>query len=202
MVDVLIIDDGAQEYGVDELLHWLNPVDIINRKKANGERYDGATMSSSIGYKWFLKEAHKKYDWIINFDSDLIVVPDWYARFQAAIPKSKGVLSLYNSGAPTHKSKKCEDGLCEKESMGNAGSAFSREFLTKLDASKNAVFSDWEWTAYATNNKIKQLALYPSAAVHVGMHGSWGASSQTEVAIDTKDIIKNNFDERMQQKIN
>ena len=76
--------------------------------------------------------AELDYDIILTGDSDMILHPLWFARLVKFMPKTHGVLSLYNSCS--HKLIYCGEGMCARKDVGNAGCAFTRERLRELMA--------------------------------------------------------------------
>lgn len=88
-INVRIYDDCSTEYGVNELL-TLAPYAFVHRNKENLK----ADLNMWDIYKDFLTTGD---DILINANSDLIFRPGWLRMVLMYLPKTDGVLSLYNS---------------------------------------------------------------------------------------------------------
>lgn len=176
MEDVWIFDDHSSDYGATELAEWfLTPNICVNEKRLHPDGNARKIM------EWFLST---DYDWLVTLDSDLIVRSDWLTILKTLLPKTQGVISVYHSGNPNHKTLSCDQDLCEMESLGNAGITWSKslakEMLTEM---KDVHGYDWGWTAWLQKKHIKQYVPKDSLVLHIGMHGTWGVDSQREKSL-------------------
>jgi hypothetical protein len=171
--DVYVFDDHSDQYSIDDLKDWFGTENV----RQNSVRKKPDRQARAI-VEWFVET---DYDWLVTLDSDLIVRPDWLSRFKHHLPKTQGIVSLYHSGNRNHPTGKCEDGLCEMKTLGNAGVAWSKPLAKKmLSAMKNRDGFDWGWTNWLQKQGITQYAFDESLVLHVGMHGTWGADSKRE----------------------
>ena len=175
--DIWIFDDKSSEYSTNDLLEWYGTKHVwqsIKRIKADA-------MARHI-LEWFLST---KYDVLVLLDSDLLVSPNWHVELQKGLRKSTGLLSLYRSAAPKHKSLSCGDVLCQQPSMGNAGTVWRRDLAKRMLAEMSARDGgfDWGWSKWCTKNKVPMEALKESAVLHIGMHGSWSHETSAEKSV-------------------
>ena len=175
--DTWIFDDKSSEYGTHDLIGWYGTEHVWQSKK----RLKADAMARHI-LEWFLST---KYDVLVLLDSDLIVAPDWHAELRTGLRESTGLLSLYRSGAPKHKSVSCGDVLCQQPSMGNAGTVWRRDLAKRMLAEMSARDGgfDWGWSEWCTKNKVPMEALKKSAVLHIGMYGSWSHESTAEKSV-------------------
>jgi len=175
--DVWIFDDTSSEYSTQDLIGWYGTEHIWQSTK----RMKADAMARHI-LEWFLST---KYDVLVLLDSDLLVSPNWLAELQLGLQHSHGLMSLYRSAAPKHKSLSCGDVLCQQPSMGNAGTVWRRDLakrmLTEMSARDGGF--DWGWSEWCTKNKVPMEALKKSAVLHIGMYGSWSHESTAEKSV-------------------
>lgn len=171
--DVYVFDDHSDQFSIDDLKSWFETTNVRqNEKRLKPDKQARAIV------EWFIET---DYDWLVTLDSDLIVRPDWFAKFEHHLKKTQGIVSLYHSGNRNHPTGKCTDGLCEMKTLGNAGVAWSKSLAKRmLSAMKNRDGFDWGWTNWLQKQGIPQYAFEDSLVLHVGMHGTWGADSKRE----------------------
>ena len=176
--DIFVFDDASDEFSKEDLTDWfhVDPSHVM--------RFSTKMKADKMGrtiLNWFVGDKSKhNYDWVVTLDSDLIIRPDWLELLKKALPKTQGVISVYHSRP--HVTSKCTEDICAMRTLGNAGVTWSRELATRMLAAmpnEEEAF-DWGWTTWLNNNKIKQYAMKESMALHIGMHGSWGAESMKE----------------------
>jgi len=175
--DIWIFDDKSSEYSTDDLLEWYGTEHVWQSTK----RMKADAMARHI-LEWFLKT---KYDVLVLLDSDLLVSPNWLPKLRDGLRQSTGLLSLYRSGAPKHKSSSCDAVLCRMPSMGNAGTVWRRALVTKMLSeipNRDGGF-DWGWSEWCAKNKVPMEALKESAVLHIGMHGSWSHETSAEKSV-------------------
>ena len=172
--DTWIFDDKSTEYSEQDLMEWYGTEHVSQSKN----RLKADAMARHI-LEWFLST---NYDVLVLLDSDLVVAPGWVAELKLGLSESKGLLSLYRSAAPLHKSVQCSDVLCLQPSMGNAGTVWRRALVQRMLSempARNGGF-DWGWSEWCTKNKVAMEALKRSAVLHIGMYGSWSHESTAE----------------------
>ena len=175
--DVWVFDDQSDEYKHKDLASWYGTEHIFISKR----RLKADAMARHI-LEWFVSS---QYDVLVLLDSDLLVAPNWLGSLHAGLRDSKGLLSLYRSGAPKHKSLRCGGVLCEQPSMGNAGTVWRRSIAEKMlsEMSNREGGFDWGWSEWCTKNRVPMQALKASAVLHIGMHGSWSHETTAEKSV-------------------
>lgn len=175
--DVWVFDDQSDEYKHKDLAAWYGTEHIFIAKR----RLKADAMARHI-LEWFVSS---QYDVLVLLDSDLVVAPNWLDSLHDGLRDSKGLLSLYRSGAPKHRSLRCGGVLCEQPSMGNAGTVWRRSIAEKMlsEMSNREGGFDWGWSEWCTKNKIPMEALRQSAVLHIGMHGSWSHETSAEKSV-------------------
>tara|TARA_B100000795_G_scaffold183742_1_gene139367 strand:- start:380 stop:8629 length:8250 start_codon:yes stop_codon:yes gene_type:complete len=175
--NVWIFDDKSSEYSKDELRQWYGTEHVWQSKK----HLKADAMARHI-LEWFLTT---KYDVLVLLDSDLLVSPNWLSKLRDGLRESTGLLSVYRSGAPKHKSSSCDAVLCRQPSMGNAGTvwrrALAKRMLSEMPARDGGF--DWGWSEWCAKNKVPMEALKESAVLHIGMYGSWSHESSAEKSV-------------------
>lgn len=175
--DIWVFDDMSTEYTRDDLVHWYGTQHV----QLSETHLKADAMARHI-LEWFLKS---EYDVVVLLDSDLLVAPNWVASLRTGLEHSKGLLSLYRSGAPKHVSKDCYEHLCTMPSMGNAGTVWTRALTTKMLSempNRDGGF-DWGWSEWCQKNAVPMEALRQSAVLHIGMHGSWSHETSAEKSV-------------------
>jgi len=175
--DVWIFDDQSTEYSTAELQRWYGTAHVWQ----SATHLKADAMSRHI-LEWFLTST---YDVLVLMDSDLIVAPTWLSALRTGLREASGLLSLYRSGAPQHRSLSCGDVLCRQPSMGNAGTVWRRALAARMlsEVSARDGGFDWSWSEWCTAQKVPMEALKASAVLHIGMHGSWSHESSAEKSI-------------------
>ena len=175
--DVWVFDDQSDEYKHKDLASWYGTEHIFISKR----RLKADAMARHI-LEWFVSS---QYDVLVLLDSDLLVAPNWLDSLHAGLRDSKGLLSLYRSGAPKHRSLRCGGVLCEQPSMGNAGTVWRRSIAEKMlsEMSNRDGGFDWGWSEWCTKNRVPMQALKASAVLHIGMHGSWSHETTAEKSV-------------------
>ena len=116
--------------------------------------------------------SRSKYDVLVLLDSDMVVSSTWWDSLQIGLQHSKGLLSLYRSAAPKHRSNDCTKYLCKMPSMGNAGTVWRRDLTKRMlsEMSNRDGGFDWGWSEWCVKNKVPMEALKESAVLHIGMY--------------------------------
>ena len=176
---IFIFDDASTKMSLSDLNRWIDnkAQSVVGVKTKKGPD----AMARHILEKF----VSSKFDVLVLLDSDQVVAPSWWSSLQKGLRKSTGLLSLYRSGAPTHKSLSCSDILCQQPSMGNAGTVWRRDLAKRMLAAmpnRDGGF-DWGWSEWCTKNKVPMEALKESAVLHIGMHGSWSHETSAEKAV-------------------
>ena len=111
-----------------------------------------------------------EYDILLTLDSDLLMKNNWKEFIYEHIDKT-GVISLYHSNAPHHKTTDCNGKVCRKHSMGNAAAVMKKEIVKKmLKHNKHHLF-DWGWVKYFEKNGIYMYVPEKSIVMHYGKIG-------------------------------
>ena len=176
---IFIFDDASTKMSLSDLNRWIDnkAQSVVGVKTKKGPD----AMARHILEKF----VSSKFDVLVLLDSDQVVAPTWWSSLQKGLRKSTGLLSLYRSGAPKHKSLSCDDILCQQPSMGNAGTVWRRALAKRMLAAmpnRDGGF-DWGWSEWCTKNKVPMEALKESAVLHIGMYGSWSHETSAEKAV-------------------
>ena len=124
--DIYVFDDHSDQFSTKDLRVWFGTDNV----RQNDERLKPDRQARAI-VEWFIET---DYDWLVTLDSDLIVRPDWLEKFKDHLTETQGMVSLYHSGNHNHPTGKCNDGLCEMKSLGNA-----RCSMVEIISQKNVV---------------------------------------------------------------
>ena len=174
---VYIFDDVSTEITKKELEQWSgSQMVLLNNNKKGPDAMARHILETFIS---------KKYDILVLLDSDMVVSPNWWDALHEGLKHSTGLMSLYRSAAPKHRSNICTKYLCKMPSMGNAGTVWRRalaeKMLSEMSARKGGF--DWGWSEWCVKNKIPMEALKESAVLHIGMHGSWSHETTAEKSV-------------------
>lgn len=165
--NIRIYDDCSTEYGMDELRKLFPTAASIHRNAANVR----ADRNIYLMYKDFLSTSD---NYFFNADSDIIFSEKWLPMAISLLPKTEGVLSIFN--ASSHPVRHTLDnGLCVKETIGAAGTLITRErvadLLNVFSYEDSAVSFDWLCSQYFTSRGIKVYCTNNSLIQHIGYHG-------------------------------
>lgn len=180
--DIWIFDDASDAYSASTLRNWFGTQNI--------QRFDDRKKADLMGrtiLEWFAEHKTVRYDWVVTLDSDLIVNPEWLRHLRNALSKTDGVISLYHSGnMVNHPVIQCAAGLCTLASLGNAGVVWRMDTARRMlnDVTNRASMYDWGWSNWCKTHGIRLMAFEKSLVVHVGMHGTWGAETVQEKAVE------------------
>ena len=174
---VYIFDDASTEITKKELEQWSgSQMVLLNNNKKGPDAMARHILETFIA---------KKYDILVLLDSDMVVSPNWWDALHEGLKHSTGLMSLYRSAAPKHRSNICTKYLCKMPSMGNAGTVWRRalaeKMLSEMSARKGGF--DWGWSEWCVKNKIPMEALKESAVLHIGMYGSWTHETSAEKSV-------------------
>ncbi len=162
--DIFIFDDFSDEYGEEELRNWYGKdIHYFRSEKALGA--DGNTR---LLFNEFLKS---EYDILLTLDSDLLMKNNWKEFIHDNIDES-GVISLYHSKAPHHKTTDCNGKRCRKHSMGNAAAVMTKDIVRNmLKEHNNYQNFDWGWVEYFKKHGIHMYVPQNSIVMHYGKVG-------------------------------
>ena len=174
---VYIFDDASTEITKKELEQWSgSQMVLLNNNKKGPDAMARHILETFIA---------KKYDILVLLDSDMVVSPNWWDALHEGLKHSTGLMSLYRSAAPKHRSNICTKYLCKMPSMGNAGTVWRRalaeKILSEMSARKGGF--DWGWSEWCQKNAVPMEALKESAVLHIGMHGSWSHETTAEKSV-------------------
>ena len=172
--DIFIFDDFSDQYGEIELRKWYGK-DI---KYFRSKKHMGADANTRLLFEMFSKS---DYDILVTLDSDLLMKNNWKEFVYKYIDKS-GVLSLYHSAINHHKTLRCQNDICEKNSMGNAGAVMRKDIVQKMLINHNSREFDWGWVSYFKKKGIKMYVPRDSIIMHFGKIGQNNGCGTSEVA--------------------
>ena len=196
--NVRIYDNRSTEFD-EAFLKKLFPyaAEIKVRKKNVG-----ASMNAYLIFKDFLKTND---DIIFMADSDLVFDPNCLNFIQSNFQYTDGFFSVYN--AVNHKSFAettiMGNEYCEKDTVGSAGSAFSRELVKNIVSNlphKSELSYDLVWSHYMHNiKKVRMLVSKKSYVQRIGFYGDhcnglntmdYGLNFQSDNIINSNIIMK------------
>jgi hypothetical protein len=165
--NIRIYDDCSTEYGAAELRELFPTAVSISRNIVNVK----ADRNIYLMYKDFLSTPD---DYFFNVDSDIIFSKKWLIVAFGLLPKTNGVLSVFNASSHPVKQALDQD-LCIKETIGAAGTLITRERVTELmeafDYEDSAVSFDWLCSQYFSSHGIPVYCTNASLVQHIGYHG-------------------------------
>lgn len=164
---IRIYDDCSSEFNANTIINEFPFVTEYKRRDHNL----GADLNMHQMYLDFLETGD---DVLVNCDSDMIFRADWIDKLLELLPLTDGVLSLYNSALHLS-SERLEIGrekLVRKESLGAAGTVFTREIVQSIVKNVKPSFKfDWDWSNYLTSKGISLMVTEDSYIQHIGIHG-------------------------------
>lgn len=182
--DIYVFDDGSTVFSRMDLKQWYGEGCTVI---TGGHKGPDKLIRHSVEYML----SKTSYDAILLLDSDLILQPTWYAYVQRNLPRTDGVLSLYNSRA--HKTISCSNSLCVKDAIGSAGIVMRRDVISHmLSHNRNPLF-DWGFSSYFQSAHIRLLVPERSMACHfgvVGEHSKAGMLYDRAVSFDMETLPK------------
>ncbi len=178
-----MFDDNSDAYNASHLRSVYQTKNVF----VTSHNLNPDTMARRI-LEWFVSTS---YQILVLLDSDLVVAPRWLEALHKGLSHSKGLFSLYRSVVDWHKTKACGTFLCQKTSLGNAGTVWRRDIALKMlsDMPRRNYWIDWhksgfdtDWSRWCNENNIPLEAVKQSAVLHVGLFGSWSGASRKEKA--------------------
>jgi glycosyltransferase involved in cell wall biosynthesis len=165
--NIRIYDDCSTQYDNRQLKYLFPTAVSISRNDKNMK----ADRNMYLMYKDFL---NSNDDYFFNADSDIIFHKNWLEKSLLMILKTNGVLSIFN--ANSHESSVLVDNeLCIKDSIGAAGTLFTRKRLEDLMAEFPDIEYvrgfDWQWSQYFTDNGVPMFCSNNSLVQHIGYEG-------------------------------
>lgn len=164
--NVRIYDDCSEEFGLEKISELFPDAKSIIRHKKN----IGADHNMFYMYNDFLN-----YDdeYFFNADSDIIFSKNWLEDALYLIPKTDGVLSLFNT--KTHLvSSSVDKDLCLKKYYGAAGVLFRKDKIKEICSYfgySDIKGFDWQWCRYLRRNNTKLYCVNNSLVQHIGLIG-------------------------------
>jgi hypothetical protein len=145
--ELYVFDDCSTEYGENELREWYgNDINFFPCKKR--------LKSDANIRRMFEYFATSEFDIIFSVDTDIIFQKNWKKFIVDNIDSTDGVMSLYHSNAPHHKTDNCNNHLCEKKSMGSAGTVMKKSIVKKMLKSHKGSLFDWGFVSIFRKFKI------------------------------------------------
>jgi hypothetical protein len=112
-------------------------------------------------------------EYLFNADSDLIFSKHWLGRAMELLPKTEGILTLFN--ATSHKPCGEERMFLFKNTIGSAGTLFTRdrvqELVRYIESLGNTKSLDWQFSKYFCEHKINVYCVKDSLVQHIGYRG-------------------------------
>lgn len=176
---VRVYDDCSSEFSEKEV-RAMFPVEIdyYRHVKNRGSDYNIGFM-----YRSFLEKGD---DILLNADSDLIFDTGWLDAVLKYLPKTDGILSLFNS--ISHPCKMNESELCIKETIGSAGTLMTRAAVEAIcDSIKEEEMInslDWNWCGLFNKQGKKIYCTSRSYVQHIGFHGFNSSSGRMDIGDD------------------
>jgi len=170
-----IFDDCSSEYSEKDLRNWYGEdINFFPCKKRLKSDENIRRM-----FRYFAKS---DFDIIFSVDTDLLFQKEWKEFILKNIDSTDGVMSLYHSNAPHHKTLRCTTYLCEKGSMGSAGTVMKKNIVKDmLSKNKNKLF-DWGFVEIFKKKKIRMMVPKKSLIFHYGQYGQNNGCGTKEVA--------------------
>lgn len=170
-----IFDDCSTEYGERELRQWYgNNINFFPCKKRLKSDANIRRM-----FKFFVDT---EFDIIFSVDTDLLFQLNWKEFILTHIGETDGVMSLYHSSAPHHKTIKCGKYLCEKKSMGSAGTVMTKNIVKKMLIKNQNKLFDWGFVDFFKQRKVRMMVPKRSLVFHYGQFGQNNGCGTKEVA--------------------
>lgn len=165
--NIRVYDDCSTEFD-KAYLHSIFPTAVSIKVNPYNLRAD---RNMYLMYADFLKTGD---DYFFNGDADLIFNKQWLKKGLEMIQKTNGILSLFNTSS--HESIKfVDDQLCIKDSIGAAGTLFTRErvlnIMDSFDSIEKVHRFDWQWCHYLKGIGIEINCVNQSLVQHIGYKG-------------------------------
>ena len=162
--NVHVFDDASDEFDTHFLRCSLQATSQLIRHDKNS---GGADQAVERIFQFFLRS---EYQQLLLLDSDLIVANDWLQASWRGFAHAQGLLSLFNT--PTHYAHApAGPGLVKKNSVGFAGTLWSRELVSEVLQQVDAGGAyDWDICAYLQNRR-NIMCLLESCVQHLGVEG-------------------------------
>jgi hypothetical protein len=164
---IRIYDDCSSEFSADTIINEFPFVTEYKRREYNL----GADHNMRQMYLDFLKTDDEV---LVICDSDMIFRSDWINKLFELLPLTDGVLSLYNSALhlPSESSEIGREKLVKKESLGAAGTIFTRSIVEDIVTNVKPSYKyDWDWSNYLSTKGIRLLVTEDSYIQHIGIRG-------------------------------
>lgn len=165
-VHIRVYDDCSTEFDKTFLKEIFPNATSITVNEKNLK----ADLNTFSMYKDFLSSSD---EYFFNADSDLIFRKDWLRFLLANIDNTDGIISIFNT--KNHPVKKDNDDvLIEKETVGAAGTFFSRALVEKIVTNLNAEQQnhvDWSFCKYFTECGVRIFCSKDSYVQHIGFVG-------------------------------
>lgn len=167
--NIRIYDDCSSEYDISEIKKIFPTAASIRRNERNFK----ADMNMFLFYKDFLSTND---EYLFNADSDIIFNKNCISKALDLIKYTDGVLSVFN--ATSHPPKEIiDENLCIKETIGAAGTFFSRKRIEEIvnyfssQSSSEKTSFDWKWSKFLVENNIRIFCTNISLVQHIGYYG-------------------------------
>ena len=177
IADVFVFDNGSTEFRPSDLETWFHKAKVIETNCIHD-----ADVVTRHAFEFFVRNL--THEILVNIDSDALLHPTWSTFIDDVLPRSDGVLSLYNSGAPYHRSFNCNHVSCQKNTTGAFGMVLQRivlaEALQMVNNSKSKAGDQFDWALckYFIRRGLRIYVPRRSLLLHYGIHGAHGSGSK------------------------
>lgn len=182
--EIFVFDNGSTEFNNSDLKRWFPTATVI----ALNCQHDPDIVTRKA-FEFFLRNL--THDVVVNIDSDALLHPSWFKFMKDTLPLSDGILSLYHSAAPYHKSFDCDEKTCRKNTTGALGLVMTRTVLSQAlevvnnSKTRQADSFDWALCKHFTDGGFRILVPRKSLLLHYGLHGAHGHGvTHVEEAVD------------------
>ena len=173
---IRVFDDCSKEYSEHDI-RALFPTGIDYYRHPSNH---GADYNIGYMYRSFLESDD---DILFNCDSDLIFDMDWLNVLLEYLPRTDGLLSLFNSS--THSVKEYLGELCIKDSVGSAGTIMTREIVKiicdSIDEKESYNSLDYNWCNLLKKRGKKIYCTSRSYVQHIGFEGYNSANGRMDI---------------------
>lgn len=181
---LLVLDDASTDFGPD-LLRRIYPAGAaIIRKDGHSGGADHAAV------ELMRRLLALRTDAVMLLDSDFILRPDVLLTIRDLLPRTDGILSLFNTDS--HAAYQEQGPFLLKKSVGSAGTVWTRERAQEVLAHvAEGPRWDWRFCEYLVARGVPIFCLRNSAVQHLGFaegqnstvtHGDYGNGFTAQVS--------------------
>lgn len=185
-IHLRIYDDCSTELSVEDIRRIVPYATSVVRRASN-LRADGNM------YQIFQDFLSTEDEYLLLCDSDLIFRPGWLDVLLEQMPRTDGILSLYNSRMHPFLPIDTSDAqavFASKEDLGAAGCAFTRrrveDIVRAFPVLPTYTTFDWIWSEYFRQQGLRLCCLRESYIQHIGVIGqnNFGQLTRYDYGLD------------------